>query len=387
MKIERKIADKVLQWAKQYPIVTITGPRQSGKSTLCKMLFGRKAYVSLEDVDERELARRDPRGFLNRFKDGAVIDEVQRVPDLFSYIQTIVDQHNKDGFFILTGSHQFELMENISQSLAGRTAIARLLPFDIIEAYPPPQKLPELNRVLYTGSYPRIYDKKLNATEAMSFYVNTYIERDVRRLINVKDMSKFEVFIKLCAGRTGQILNLSNLGNDCGIDQTTVKRWLSVLEASYIIKLLKPYYKNFNKRLIKSPKLYFLDTGLVSYLLGIQNETQIESHPLKGALFESFVVSEILKNRFNLGKADNLYYFRDHVGNEVDLVLDNGINVDQIEIKSGQTVNKDYFKGINYFKKLNPDIARSFIIYGGHQSYMEKDVNISNWGKLNKIGF
>ena len=278
-------------------------------------------------------------------------------------------------------------MENISQSLAGRTAIARLLPFDITEAYPSPGNLLSIDEVLYTGFYPRIFDKKLNATEAMSFYVNTYIERDVRRLVNVKDMSKFEVFMKLCAGRTGQILNFSNLGNDCGIDQTTVKRWLSVLEASYIIKLLKPFYKNFNKRLIKSPKLYFLDTGLVSYLLGIQNETQLVSHPLKGALFESFVVSEILKKRFNAGKTDNLFYFRDNVGNEVDLVIDNGVSVDQIEIKSGQTVNKDYFKGINYFKKLNPGISRSFIIYGGDQSYMEKDVSISSWVNLNKIDF
>jgi uncharacterized protein len=387
MKIERKIAAKVIQWAAQYPIVTITGPRQSGKSTLCKMLFKDKAYVSLEDVDERDFARRDPRGFLNRFKEGAVIDEVQRVPDLFSYIQTIVDQHNKDGFFILTGSHQFELLENISQSLAGRTAIARLLPFDMTEAYPFPGNLPVIDSILYTGFYPRIFDKKLNSTEAMSFYVNTYIERDVRRLVNVKDISKFEVFIKLCAGRTGQILNLSNLGNDCGIDQTTVKRWLSVLEASYIIKLLKPYYKNFNKRLIKSPKLYFLDTGLVSFLLGIQNETQLESHPLKGALFETFVVSEILKKRFNAGKTDNLFYFRDNVGNEVDLLIDNGISVDQIEMKSGQTVNRDYFKGINYFKKLNPDISRSYIIYGGDQSYIEKDINISSWTNLDKIDF
>ncbi len=383
--ITRSISKKILQWAKQYPVVTITGPRQSGKSTLCKLLFNDKDYVSLEDVDERGLATRDPRGFLKRFPNGAVIDEVQRAPDLFSYIQTIVDQHNKDGFFILTGSSQFELLENISQSLAGRTALARLLPFSVSEAYGSKKNLPDLNQFLYTGFYPRIFDKNLDPTEAMSFYVNTYIERDVRKLINVQDISKFETFIKLCAGRTGQLLNLSNLGNDCGIDQTTVKRWLSVLEASFIIKLLRPYYKNFNKRLIKSPKLYFLDTALISYLLGIHKASQMESHPLRGALFESFVISELLKSRFNLGKADNLYFFRDNVGNEVDLILDKGAKVDQIEIKSGQTVNKDFFKGLKYFSKINPDIEKSHVVYGGDRNHVENDIAITSWRDTGNI--
>ena len=377
--ITRSISEKVLQWAKQYPIVTITGPRQSGKSTLCAMLFNDKDYVSLEDVDERGLAARDPRGFLKRFPNGAVIDEVQRAPDLFSYIQTVVDQQNKEGFFILTGSSQFELLEKISQSLAGRTALARLLPFSIAEAYGSKEELPELNQLLYTGFYPRIFDKKLDPTEAMSFYVNTYIERDVRKLINVQDMSKFETFIKMCAGRTGQLINLSSLGNDCGIDQTTVKRWLSVLEASFIIKLLRPYHRNFNKRLIKSPKLYFLDTGLISYLLGIHTASQMESHPLKGALFESFVVSELLKSRFNSGKKDNLYFFRDNVGNEVDLVVDQGVKVDQIEIKSGQTVSMDFFKGLKYFKKINPEIEKSSVVYGGDRSHVENNIRVTSW--------
>lgn len=343
------------------------------------MLFNDKDYVSLEDVDERGLAARDPRGFLKRFPNGAVIDEVQRAPDLFSYIQTVVDQQNKEGFFILTGSSQFELLEKISQSLAGRTALARLLPFSIAEAYGSKEELPELNQLLYTGFYPRIFDKKLDPTEAMSFYVNTYIERDVRKLINVQDMSKFETFIKMCAGRTGQLINLSSLGNDCGIDQTTVKRWLSVLEASFIIKLLRPYHRNFNKRLIKSPKLYFLDTGLISYLLGIHTASQMESHPLKGALFESFVVSELLKSRFNSGKKDNLYFFRDNVGNEVDLVVDQGVKVDQIEIKSGQTVSMDFFKGLKYFKKINPEIEKSSVVYGGDRSHVENNIRVTSW--------
>ncbi len=383
--IKRAISKKILQWSKQYPIVTITGPRQSGKSTLCKMLFPKKDYVSLEDIDERSFAFRDPRGFLDRFKKGAVIDEVQRAPELFSYIQTIVDRHNKDGFFILTGSHQFELMESISQSLAGRTALARLLPFSFTEAYRQKNRFPNLDRLMFTGFYPRIFDKKLDPTEAMSFYVNTYIERDVRKLVNVKDISKFETFVKLCAGRTGQILNLSNLGNDCGIDQTTVKRWISTLEASYIIKLLRPFHKNFNKRLIKSPKLYFLDTGLASYLLGIHNESQMQTHPLRGALFESYVISEILKIRYNAGKVDNLYYFRDNVGNEVDLVMDHGAHVNQIEIKSGQTINKDFFKGLNYFSKLNKNIDKSYIIYSGTQNHIERDVGITCWQNIDNI--
>jgi len=385
MMIQRKISDKILQWAKQYPIVTITGPRQSGKTTLCKSLFKTKDYVSLEDIDQRNYAQQDPRGFLNRFKDGAVIDEIQRVPDLFSYIQTIVDAHNKDGFFILTGSQQFEMLESISQSLAGRTALVRLLPLTINESYNKIKKMPSLDSVLYTGSYPRIFDKKLNPTEAMSFYVNTYIERDVRKLINIKDLSKFEIFIKLCAGRTGQILNLSNLGNDCGVNHTTIKTWISVLEASYIIKLLKPYYRNFKKRLVKSPKLHFLDTGLASFLLDIQNESQMKTHPLRGALFESFAISEILKMRFNAGKTDNLFYFRDNTGNEVDVLMDQGTKVSQIEIKSGQTITNDFFKGLNYFIKLSKDINNSYILYGGSENFTQKNVQITSWQNIDQI--
>jgi len=380
--VEREAATKALQYSTQYPVVTITGPRQSGKTTLCKMIFNEKPYVSLEDVDERSFAQQDPRGFLNRFPLGAVIDEIQRVPDLLSYIQTIVDNNRKTGFFILTGSQQFELLEGISQSLAGRTALIHLLPFTLEEAYGKNDIDLSIDEVLLTGFYPRIFDKNLNPTEAMLFYVNTYVERDLRMLINVKDLSKFNIFLKLCAGRTGQILNLSNIGNDCGIDHTTVKSWISVLEASYIIKQLRPYYKNFNKRLIKSPKLYFLDTGLASFLLDIQNETQMATHPLKGALFESFVISETLKHRFNLGKTDNLYYFRDHVGNEIDLICDHGLGLDAIEIKSGQTIASDHFKGLKYLSKLTDSIRNSHIVYGGDSSYVMNHVNVVTWKQL-----
>jgi uncharacterized protein len=383
--IQREISAKTLQFASQYPVVTITGPRQSGKTTLCKMIFPEKAYVSLENIDDRQFAKNDPKGFLARFPKGAVIDEIQRVPDLLSYIQSIVDETRTDGFFILTGSQQFELLENISQSLAGRTALVRLLPFTLTEAYGAEWDGISLDHVLYTGFYPRIFDKNLNPGEAMQFYVNTYVERDLRLLINIKDLSKFEIFLKLCAGRTGQILNLTSLGNDCGVNHATIKSWVSVLEASYIIKLLRPFYKNFNKRLIKSPKLYFLDTGLASFLLDINDETQMNTHPIRGALFESFVISEFLKNRFNNGQTDNLFFFRDNTGNEVDLVRDHGQKTDAIEVKSAQTVAPDFFKGLRFFSKLAGETGKRAVIYGGDGSYLREGIHVTGWRDMGRI--
>ena len=383
--IQRELIEKTVQMARQYPVVTITGPRQSGKTTLCRMVFPDMAYASLEDLDQREYARQDPRGFLNRFPQGAVLDEIQRAPELLSYIQTIVDQQNKEGFFILTGSQQFELLENISQSLAGRTALVRLLPFSLEEAYGTDLKKTGLDQVLYTGFYPRIFDKGLNPTEAMGFYVNTYVERDLRMLINIRDLSQFEIFLKLCAGRTGQIMNLSSLGNDCGVNHSTVKSWLSVLEASYIIKLLRPYYKNFNKRLIKSPKLYFLDTGLACFLLDIHNPNQLATHPLRGALFESFIVAELLKKRFNAVQTDNLFYFRDNIGNEVDVIWDRSPDPVPMEIKSGQTISRDVFKGLDYFNKLSGGTDSTYLIYGGDESYTRQSVRVTSWRDIGGI--
>jgi len=282
-----------------------------------------------------------------------------------SYIQGIVDQRKKEGMFILTGSQQFELMDAITQSLAGRTALVKLLPLSYAEAYDQEKKV-GLNKVLFTGFYPRIFDKKLDPTEALAFYTTTYIERDVRSLIRVQDLSRFETFLKVCAAQTGQILNLSHLSNDCGIAVNTVKSWLSVLEASYIVFLLKPHHKNFRKRLIRSPKLYFVDVGLAAYLLDIQDEAHLKNHPLRGALFETFVVIEILKKRLNDVKMDNLYYFRDNIGNEVDVLMDMGSEVVPIEIKSGQTVNDEFFKGLNYYRALNSTVRKTWLIYGGH---------------------
>jgi len=384
--IPRELIEKTIQMARQYPVVTITGPRQSGKTTLCRMVFPDMAYASLEDLDQREYARQDPRGFLNRFPQGAVLDEIQRAPELLSFIQTIVDQQNKEGFFILTGSQQFELLETISQSLAGRTALVRLLPFSLKEAYGADLKKAGLDQVLYTGFYPRIFDKGLNPTEAMGFYVSTYVERDLRMLINIRDLSQFEIFLKLCAGRTGQIMNLSSLGNDCGVNHNTVKSWLSVLEASYIIKLLRPYYKNFNKRLIKSPKLYFLDTGLACFLLDIHNPNQLATHPLRGALFESFIVAELLKRRFNTVQTDNLFYFRDNIGNEVDIIWDRSPQPIPVEIKSGQTISRDAFKGLDYFNKLAGGTDSTYLIYGGDESYTRQSVRVTSWRDIGGIG-
>lgn len=385
--IKRKISEKVLQLAKQYPVVTITGPRQSGKTTLCKQLFGDRDYVSLEDLDEREFARKDPRGFLNNYPDGAVIDEVQRVPGLLSYIQTLVDEKGSAGHFILTGSHQFDLLGSIAQSLAGRTALVNLLPFSVEELYPAKKGMPSLDEVLYSGFYPRIHDRKLNPTEALSFYVSTYIERDLRNIINIKDLSVFETFLKLCAGRCGQVMNLSSIGNDSGINHATVKSWLSVLEASGIVKLLRPYFRNFNKRLVKSPKLYFLDTGLAAYLLGISNPEHIQAHPLRGPLFECFVVSELLKMRFNAVKPDNLYFFRDNIGNEVDVVMDFGNETRQVEIKSGLTITDDFFKGLHYFTSLNRNAGLSYLVYGGEKSHIRGKIHVLGWRDVRQVKF
>ena len=302
-----------------------------------------------------------------------------------SYIQSIVDETQTEGFFILTGSQQFELLETISQSLAGRTALVRLLPFTLAEAYGAEVAGTALDHVLYTGFYPRIFDKQLNPGDAMQFYVNTYVERDLRQLINIKDLSKFEIFLKLCAGRSAQVLNFSSLGNDCCVNHATIKSWISVLEASYIIKLLRPFYKNFNKRLIKSPKLYFLDTGLASFLLDINTEKQMRTHPLRGSLFESFVVSEFLKNRFNKGQTDNLFFFRDNIGNEVDLICDHGQTQDAVEIKSAQTVAPDFFKGLRFFSKLTGDIRNRMVVYGGDTSFVREDFHVTGWRDVGTV--
>lgn len=360
--IKRILEAKTKSLAKQYPVVTITGPRQSGKTTLAKKCFPRYSYFSLEDPDQRMFAQSDPRHFLEQ-SDRMIIDEIQKVPELVSYIQGYVDQQQKSGQFILTGSHQFQLSQTISQSLAGRTALIQLLPFSMHELK---EKI-NLDVLLFRGFYPRIIDKKLNPTEALSFYTNTYIQKDLREIKAIKNLRQFELFIKLCASNIGQLINKNRFANDIGVDNKTIDAWLSVLEASFIIYLLPPHYKNFRKRLVKSPKLYFYDVGLASYLLGIKNASHVKTHPLKGNLFENLVIIEKLKQTYNQVKPPDLYFFRDNVGNEVDLLENLGSSIASYEIKLSKTLNLTMFKGLNFYKKLNPNNKKSFLIYTGEE--------------------
>ena len=381
--IPRKITNKLLDLSTKYPVVAITGPRQSGKTTLVKHTFSDKKYLSLEDPDTREYAITDPRGFLSTCPDGAILDEVQRAPDLFSYIQTIVDDRNKEGLFILTGSFNFGLMEGITQSLAGRTGLLTLLPFSYHELAGVDIAPSLLEKLLYRGGYPRIYDKDLPPSEWYANYITTYLERDVRALKKIGDLDQFQKFIKMCAARCGQLLNLSSLGNDCGITHNTAKEWLSVLRASYIVFLLQPHFKNFNKRLVKTPKLYFYDTGLLCYLLGITNYSEINTHALRGPIFESWVISELIKGRFNRGLKENLYFWRDNTGNEVDCIIEQGNNLLALEIKSGQTISKDFFKGLLYWSKISGiKTADTYLVYGGDQSQERKDGIVKGWNSF-----
>ncbi|MCC5788255.1 MAG: ATP-binding protein [Opitutales bacterium] len=375
---QRELGKKVIDWAGQYPVVTITGPRQSGKTTLARALFPDHRYVSLEELDQRRFAQEDPRGFLEDCKAGAVIDEIQNVPDLLSYLQGEVDRDDRAGRFILTGSRQFEMMESVSQSLAGRTAIARLMPLAFSE-------LPDLRAdsspeaLIFKGFYPRIHDRELVPEEAYSFYVSTYLERDVRQMSQVADLATFGKFLQLCAGRSGQLLNLSALSNELGLTHPTIRRWVSILEASHIIKLLQPWHTNMGKRLVKTPKLYFIDTGLACFLLGIEKAEQIRSHPLGGALFENMVVAEALKQRFNAGRPDNLFFYRDHPGNEVDLLLNYADGQDGFEIKSARTISPDFFRGLDVFARDGGSLRTRAIVYGGTSSRLERETQIVPW--------
>ncbi|MFH1982056.1 MAG: ATP-binding protein [Pseudomonadota bacterium] len=370
----------------KYPVLTLTGPRQSGKTTLCKKAFAHKPYANLESPDVRQFAIDDPRGFLAQFPDGAILDEIQRAPGLASFIQPMVDEDQRPGRFILTGSQQFEVSNTINQSLAGRTALVKLLPFSIDEIQAG-FSLPAIDSLLYHGFYPRIWDKHLNPTQALGDYFETYIERDLRQLITIKDLSTFQRFMKLCAGRTGQLLNINSLANDTGISHTTAGNWLSTLEASYIIFLLQPYHANISKRLVKSPKLYFYDVGLAAYLINIDDERQIFRDPLRGNLFENMVILEALKYRLNQGKKSNLYFYRDSKGNEVDLLLLNGPDIFPIEIKAGMTITRDYFKGLSYFSKLFAGHVSNGagIVYGGGERQQRSDVSIVPIQHLNQL--
>lgn len=382
--IPRNAESRLQHFASGYPVVVVTGPRQSGKSTLVRHTFPDHHYVSLEDLDHREFAETDPRGFLNQISGGAILDEAQRCPALFSYLQTRVDERQQPGEFILTGSQQFGLLSGITQSLAGRAALLTLLPMNYGELQRSEKIGKNLNKILFDGAYPPIFDRGLEPHPWYGNYVRTYLERDVWQLIKVQDLGTFQRFLKMCAGRTGHLLNLSSLANDCGITHNTAKAWISVLEASYIVHLLPPHHQNFNKHLVKTPKLYFLDTGLAAWLLGIQNSKQLATHVQRGALFETWVISELLKARYNAGETSNLYFWRDRSGHEVDLLIDHGIHLSPLEIKSGQTVNKDYFQGLEFWQKLAGEIAgQAWLVYGGDTRQIRSDVTILPWYEIN----
>jgi len=385
MYIKRKIEKEIRQLSKEFPIVAILGPRQSGKTTLAKHIFKKYKYVSLEDPDMRSLAIEDPRGFLFQYDKKVIIDEIQRVPELFSYLQTHTDELKETGLFILTGSQNYLLMENISQSLAGRVGLATLLPFSIEEVMKYNPKL-TLEELMLTGFYPRIYDQGIRSLSFYKSYLSTYIEKDIRFIKNIVDYDSFYKFIKIMAGRTGQILNTLAISNECDISHNTVKEWLSVLETSYITYKLKPFYKNYNKRLIKNAKIYFYDTGLVCYLLGIKNIENLNTHYSKGSIFETFVVSDFIKNNFNKGKICDFYFWRDSQKKEIDLIINNGVDLKSVEIKSGRTIKDDFFKGLNYWNSLSKNNPKnSYIIYAGESEHKRKDINIVNWKNISNI--
>lgn len=380
--IERNITPVLRRLASLYPVITLAGPRQSGKTTLARAEFGHLPHHSLEDPDTRRFALEDPRGFLAGCPDGAVIDEIQRAPDLVSYLQGIIDADPAPGRFILTGSQQFELMNRVSQSLAGRTAVLRLLPFTLAEAarLRGGARPIGLDRTLLTGFYPRIHDRGLDPGQALADYFATYVQRDLRQLAAVQDLQRFERFVRLCAGRTGQLLNLSQLGDDAGISHPTARAWIDLLQTSHIVHLLPPWFTNSGKRLVKSPKLYFVDVGLACWLLGLRHPEQVERDPLRGALFENLVVIEALKDRFNAGESGELCFYRDSGGNEVDLLVPDGRRLRAIEIKAGATVNPDYFRGLRAFGAHQPQAeGGGCVVYGGEGNQSRSDWPVFSW--------
>jgi predicted AAA+ superfamily ATPase len=378
--IRREAEDTIRSLLRGFPIVTITGPRQSGKTTLAKAIFPDKPYASLEEPDVRLAAQDDPRSFLERFPDGAVLDEVQRCPDILSYLQSVVDADGRMGLYILTGSQQFGLMSGITQSLAGRTAFVELLPFSLGELSQAGKQPQNIDQMLHTGGYPPLYDRDVTVRAWFGAYVTAYLERDVRQVLKVQELETFQRFVRLCAGRTGQLLNFSSLATECGITHNTAKAWISVLEASYIVFQLRPHHVNFNKRLVKASKLYFYDVGLVTWLLGIQTPEQMETHPLRGSIFETFIVAELMKSFLNRGERPSFYFWRDSNGVEVDVLIEQGGQIMPIEIKSGKTVTRDSFSGLEKWLALAGDMAiNPTLIYGGGENYSHKGISIRGW--------
>jgi predicted AAA+ superfamily ATPase len=385
--IKREAQNKLVHLSETFKVVAVIGPRQSGKTTLVKATFPDKPYLSLENPDTRNFAIEDPRGFLQNLPNGAILDEVQRTPLLFSYLQEIVDNSEQKGMFVLTGSNNFLLQENISQSLAGRVGYLNLLPFSVSELQFGKFLSDSDEEIIFNGFCPSIYHQKIRPNDWMPNYIRTYIERDVRQIKNVSDLLIFEKFMSILAGRTGQELNVTAISNEVGVDLKTIQSWIGILESSFIIYLLKPHFQNFNKTIIKRPKVYFYDTGLVCSFLRISNPIQLETHPLKGAIFETLVVIDLVKKYANKGLKPPLFYWRDKSGCEIDIVVDEENKLIPIEIKSSKTINSDFFKNLNYWKKLS-NATTSILVYSGDQEQNRSDGTfVTNWKNISILEF
>ncbi len=384
--IQRELQNKLLQMAQKFPFVAVTGPRQSGKSTLIRSVFSDYQYVSLENIETRAFAQEDPMGFIQTYPNHTIIDEVQRVPQILSYLQTHCDLQNQEGMYILSGSQNMLLMDSIDQSLAGRVALLHLLPFSHCELQTSSLCKTTVNEEIFYGGYPRLYDKNIEPTDYYPNYIRTYVERDLRQLHNIGDLSKFVKCMKLCAGRIGQLLNLSSIANECGCSVPTISSWISILETSFIVYLLRPDYKNFSKRLVKTPKLYFYDTGLACSLLEITDAKQIANHYMRGELFENLVINEFYKSQYNRGLEPPFSFWRDNVGHEVDLIRTQGDKQIAYEIKSGATFSSDYFKGLTYWGELSQATnEEKTVVYGGDSSFITSNGIVCPWNKIEPI--
>jgi uncharacterized protein len=383
MAVNREIVKAVLFYKSKYPILALTGPRQSGKTTLLRELFPDYQYISLENPDDREFLKNDAKGFFEKYSKYCIFDEAQRVPELFSYLQTIVDQSKIMGQFILSGSQNFHLLKNITQSLAGRVALFKLLPFDFVELKSANLLSNDYVETMIKGAYPAIFDRDIPSKTFYNNYIQTYVERDITELINIRDMRTFRVFLSLCASRAGQLLNLNSLANECGITQPTAKAWISVLESSYILFLLQPYHKNFDKRVMKSPKLFFYDTGLLCHLLKIKDANQLRTQSYKGSVFENMIVSEYVKQNYHQNLMQEFWFWRDSAGHEVDLIRQDDDKLNVIEIKSTATISQDLFKGLQYFSQLAKDTIKSqTLVYAGLENQKRTIANVISWYDL-----
>lgn len=386
--IGRELQSSLIKDAKKAPVIAILGPRQSGKTTLARSTFDRHNYVSLEDYDMREFATRDARGFLSTYAHdpGIILDEIQHVPTLLSYIQTSVDLERKPGFYIITGSQNFLVMEAVTQTLAGRVSFHTLLPLSLAELSHEKLLPSSSSQAILNGFYPSIYAHKYNPVEWYADYIISYVERDVRTISQVSDLATFTRFIKMCAGRIGQLVNLTSLGNDCGVSYNTIKKWLSILEASYIIFPLQPHFQNFSKRLIQTPKIYFYDTGLACSLLGIETEQQLATHYLRGGLFESMVIADLYKSFCNNDLIPRLYFWRDQTGNEIDCIIERAGSLFPIEIKAGMTINSDFFDGLAYWNKLaDAKPEHGFLVYGGTENQTRSKGIVIGWPHIDTL--